>query len=90
MPCGVGYYFARITVEGDAHFCCNEKEVGTLTAGKGLKQMWTSHKWNSMRSAAWMQDSKAVKAFIDSDCSLCMHSDQKMQIMSLMGEVSSG
>jgi len=72
-------------VESGVHFCCNEKAVGTLESGRGLKKLWGSKHYNSMRLAAWKQDAKAVKKFVDSDCASCLHSDQKMQIMSLLG-----
>jgi len=85
QPCGVGWYFGRVTVEREAHFCCSEKRVESLDSGGGLKALWRSERWMKMRQAAFRQDAKSVRGFVDSDCALCMHAEQKIQILSLLG-----
>jgi MoaA/NifB/PqqE/SkfB family radical SAM enzyme len=49
IGCYMGYYFTRITVDGDVLFCCNVQiRVGSLHE-RGLAAWWRGPEWQALR-----------------------------------------
>jgi hypothetical protein len=86
IGCFMGWYYTRITIAGEVHFCCRDKLVDSMTSDHGLHDIWVSAKYRSMRRIARAMRFDRGRGFLDSKCFQCPNFAQNMKIAEWLGE----
>ncbi|MCK5798630.1 MAG: radical SAM protein [Deltaproteobacteria bacterium] len=67
--CYMGWYYLRITCDGEVMFCCKDKRVGHLDDPGGLYRLWRAPRYQSLRLAGRDGDPEGI--LFDAACARC-------------------
>lgn len=76
-PCYMGWYYLRVTSDGEAMFCCKDKHMGHLDE-RGLYEIWRSPVYQLLRLAG--RDGDAGAGLFDAKCRGCSNFERNGEV----------
>lgn len=86
-PCYMGWYYLRVTCDGEIMFCCKDKPVGHLDEGS-LYRIWRSPVYHLHRLAA--RDGDGATGILDDQCRACSNFARNLEVGRQMSVQSPG
>jgi hypothetical protein len=81
----MGWYYLRVTTDGDVMFCCKDKRMGTL-AERSLYEVWRSPAYHLNRLAG--RDGDPSTGLFDAKCRACSNFARNVEIRRQLAPVA--